>query len=98
MNARDGALNRGVRIGLVALLLVTLAGLPAAAETYHPMRFERISLEQGLSQSNVFSILQDSRGLMWFGTESGLNSYNGYEFEIYKRDRGEAWRSLGEAQ
>lgn len=52
------------------------------------MRFDHISLDDGLSQSNVFSILQDSRGLMWFATENGLNSYNGYEFEIFKRERG----------
>jgi diguanylate cyclase (GGDEF)-like protein len=52
------------------------------------MRFDRITLDDGLSQSNVFSILQDSQGLMWFGTENGLNSYNGYEFEVFKRDRG----------
>jgi hypothetical protein len=39
------------------------------------LRFERISLEQGLSQSTVFCMLQDSQGFMWFGTEDGLNKY-----------------------
>jgi len=52
------------------------------------MRFDRLSLDDGLSQSNVFSILQDSNGLMWFGTENGLNRYDGYDFKIYKRQRG----------
>jgi diguanylate cyclase (GGDEF)-like protein len=52
------------------------------------MRFDHITLDDGLSQSNVLSILQDSRGLMWIGTENGLNSYNGYEFEYFRRDRG----------
>jgi len=42
--------------------------------------FEEISIEQGLSQSAVFCIFQDSRGFMWFGTEDGLNRYNGYGF------------------
>ena len=50
------------------------------------LRFERISLEQGLSQSTVFSMLQDSQGFMWFGTEDGLNKYDGYTFTIYKHD------------
>ena len=50
------------------------------------LRFERISLEQGLSQSTVFTILQDSRGFMWFGTEDGLNKYDGYNFTVYKHD------------
>jgi len=50
------------------------------------LRFERISLEQGLSQSTVFSIIQDSQGFMWFGTEDGLNKYDGYNFTVYKND------------
>jgi hypothetical protein len=40
-----------------------------------PIKFEHISLEEGLSQSSVYSILQDSRGFLWFGTEDGLNKY-----------------------
>src|SRR6185295_9360786 len=48
------------------------------------IRFQRLGIEQGLSQSNVVCILQDSRGFMWFGTRDGLNKYDGYEFTIYK--------------
>ncbi len=50
------------------------------------LRFDHISLEQGLSQSTVFCMLQDSQGFMWFGTEDGLNKYDGYNFTIYKHD------------
>ncbi|MFX1411358.1 MAG: two-component regulator propeller domain-containing protein [Promethearchaeota archaeon] len=50
------------------------------------IKFEQISLEQGLSQSVVMCILQDSRGFMWFGTQDGLNRYDGYEFVVYKHD------------
>ena len=50
------------------------------------LRFERISLKQGLSQSHVLSMLQDSQGFMWFGTEDGLNKFDGYKFIIYKHD------------
>ena len=50
------------------------------------LRFERISLEQGLSQSTVFCMLQDSQGFMWFGTEDGLNKYDGYTFTVYEHD------------
>jgi two-component system sensor histidine kinase ChiS len=46
--------------------------------------FERISLEQGLSQSSVYSLCQDSRGFMWFGTQDGLNRYDGYNFTVFK--------------
>ena len=50
------------------------------------MRFEHISIEQGLSQVSVNCILKDSQGFMWFGTLDGLNRYDGYEFKIYKHD------------
>ena len=52
---------------------------------YNPaIRFERIGIEQGLSQSSVNSILQDSRGFLWFGTQDGLNRYDGYTFTVYR--------------
>ena len=47
------------------------------------VKFEQISVEQGLSQSSVFCILQDREGFMWFGTENGLNRYDGYDFTVY---------------
>jgi len=50
------------------------------------LRFDRISIEQGMSQSSVRAILQDSRGFMWFGTEDGLNRYDGYNFKTFKPD------------
>lgn len=42
--------------------------------------------KDGLSQSFVLSILQDSKGFMWFGTQDGLNRYDGYQFIFYKAD------------
>lgn len=39
--------------------------------------FLRIDSENGLSQSNVKTIIQDSYGFMWFGTKNGLNRYDG---------------------
>ena len=50
------------------------------------LRFDHISIEQGLSQSSARVIFQDSRGFLWFGTEDGLNRYDGYTFKTYKPD------------
>ena len=47
------------------------------------IKFEHISLTEGLSQSSVSSIVQDSEGFMWFATLDGLNKYDGYEMKIY---------------
>jgi len=50
------------------------------------LRFDTIGIEQGLSQSSVRVVFQDSRGFLWFGTEDGLNRYDGYNFKVFKRD------------
>jgi len=50
------------------------------------LKFQHLSLEDGLSQSTVYTILQDSKGFMWFGTQDGLNKYDGYQFTIYRHD------------
>ncbi len=50
------------------------------------IRFEHFSLEEGLSQSVVTSVLQDRTGYLWVGTEDGLNRYDGYNFITYKPD------------
>jgi ligand-binding sensor domain-containing protein/signal transduction histidine kinase len=50
------------------------------------LRFDRISIQQGLSQSSVHVAFQDSRGFMWFGTQDGLNRYDGYTFKTFKPD------------
>lgn len=48
-----------------------------------PIRFQRLTLEDGLSQGHIYDIIQDRRGYMWFATESGLNRYDGHEFKVY---------------
>ena len=88
---RDLATTCIVRLVAFALLgLCSLAGAAVAAEGIesHPMRFDHLTLDQGLSQSNVLAVWQDSDGMMWFGTENGLNRFDGYEFSYYKRERG----------
>ncbi|MBN1598627.1 MAG: hypothetical protein JW894_10060 [Bacteroidales bacterium] len=50
------------------------------------LRFRHISTREGLSNSSVTCIYQDSYGLMWFGTSSGLNKYDGYKCSVYFED------------
>lgn len=51
------------------------------------LRFEHLTTANGLSHSHVRCILQDSRGFMWFGTDNGLNNYDGYKFVVYQHDK-----------
>ncbi len=48
--------------------------------------FEHLSINDGLSSSTVFSILQDDGGFMWFGTTNGLNKFDGYSFKVFEYD------------
>lgn len=50
------------------------------------LNFRHINLEQGLSNSTIECIFQDSRGFIWFGTRDGLNRYDGSTMKVFKED------------
>src|SRR5437899_4099462 len=76
---------------LTPLALAALAAaIPAGAASVRPIRFDHLSLEQGLSQSTVMDILQDRRGYIWLATEDGLDRYDGLSFKVYKHDPADA--------
>lgn len=76
-----------------AAVFACLAFCSAPAHSQnHDFRFTHLTTDNGLSQSNVICILQDSKGFMWFGTFNGLNRYNGYGFEVFHDRANEAQR------
>lgn len=52
--------------------------------------FNHLTVENGLSQSAVTCIFQDTQGFMWFGTQDGLNRYDGYNFKVFKSSSGDS--------
>ncbi len=50
------------------------------------LKFEHLTIEDGLSNSIVIDIFKDSKGYMWFTTVNGLNRYDGYEFKKFFND------------
>ena len=68
---------------LLIILLFAFYNINAQENEY---KFEKISIKDGLSHSNVYTIIQDHLGYMWFGTQDGLNKYDGYEFTIYRHE------------
>ena len=68
---------------LTLLIIVDLSFLAA-----QPLNVERLNTTDGLSNNRVHHIFQDSYGLLWIGTEYGLNLYDGYDFKIFKNDPG----------
>ncbi|MGH1366070.1 MAG: two-component regulator propeller domain-containing protein [Calditrichia bacterium] len=73
-------MSRSLSTLLVFLILLCLrtAILP------QQLNFTQLGTDQGLSQSSVRAIIQDQHGFMWFGTEDGLNRYDGYTFKVYR--------------
>ncbi len=71
-----------LRRAVIWMAMVVLTGTALHAQQ-NKFRFERISVEDGLSHSMVYSITQDRMGFVWFATQHGLNKYNGYEFTVF---------------
>lgn len=87
MNKIDTFFGPSWKIVKAALVLVGICGQCLLGFS-QPDRiyFDHITTEEGLSQNDVNCILQDSKGFMWFGTNDGLNRYDGYEFTVFKPD------------
>ena len=73
------------------LLLLCAALLCAGAAHAGPeptLRFDHLSVQDGLPQESVLSIAQDREGFMWFGTQSGVSRFDGYRFTSYRNETG----------
>jgi ligand-binding sensor domain-containing protein/signal transduction histidine kinase len=67
---------------LISLLLFSVAN----AQEQH-LVFNHLTIDDGLSQNSINSIIQDHSGFMWLGTHDGVNRYDGYEFIQYRTER-----------
>ncbi|OQY27891.1 MAG: hypothetical protein B6244_09070 [Candidatus Cloacimonetes bacterium 4572_55] len=65
----------------LGVMLLTSSRSVSAGEQLH---FEKIGVQDGLSQSSVSHIYQDQLGFMWFGSEDGLNRYDGHDFKVFR--------------
>ena len=70
----------------ICLLFLCIGVNCVFSEVPEQINFSYISINEGLSQSTVFSIDQDQRGNMWFATYDGVNKYDGYSFTVYQHN------------
>ena len=70
-----------IRTFLILIYIVILQGYffahPVSAKLNNVI-LERVTVEDGLSQATVMALAQDKQGYIWFGTENGINIYDGY--------------------
>jgi ligand-binding sensor domain-containing protein/signal transduction histidine kinase/AraC-like DNA-binding protein len=67
------------------LLALTLSPLCSWGQSLN-LNFFHISYQEGLSNSTVEAIAQDSFGFIWIGTRDGLNRYDGYQVVVFRND------------
>ncbi len=80
-----GAPPRRQRVLGLAVVAALLAQSAADGQE-GVLRFDHLSVEDGLSHSTVTSIVQDRMGFIWFATQEGLSRYDGYGFKVYRHD------------
>ncbi|MGE5456850.1 MAG: two-component regulator propeller domain-containing protein [Methanococcaceae archaeon] len=68
------------------LLLLVLLFASNSMQAQNQVIFHHLTVDDGLSQSSVTCILQDAKGFMWFGTQDGLNRYDGYRVKVFKNN------------
>ncbi len=70
-----------MKISIILVFIFSIINLSA-----QELKFKNFSLDEGLSQSTVNTIFQDKQGFLWFGTQDGLNKFDGYNFTVYRHD------------
>lgn len=71
---------------LTLLLLVCSLAVSADSHLIPDMKFRRLDTRDGLSNSQINRIFQDSKGFVWIATAYGLNRYDGYRFRTFFSD------------
>ncbi len=69
----------------ITSLVLFIVSLEFAVAQRNELHFRHINVENGLSSNTVWRVTQDKDGFMWFGTNDGLNKYDGYNFTIYRQ-------------
>ncbi len=74
------------RLYTIIIFLILLIGVSSLSYAQRNYLFENISIPEGLSNSTVNYIFQDSNGFIWISTNDGLNRYDGNNIKVFKND------------
>ncbi|MBK7631225.1 MAG: hypothetical protein IPJ23_11095 [Ignavibacteriales bacterium] len=67
------------------IIIVIITGFYFQTEIFpQSITFNHLTVEDGLSNNDVNTLIQDRTGFIWFGTDDGLNRYDGYNFKVFR--------------
>ena len=74
---------------MILFIIISFLFLSPEFLSQSHINFNHLTIEDGLSQSSITCIFQDKKGFIWFGTQDGLNRYDGYNIKTFKNDPGD---------
>ncbi len=69
---------------VAAVFLLAISSAAMATAPRPTLRFEHLSVAEGMAQESVLAVVQDRDGFMWFGTQNGLSRFDGYRVINYR--------------
>ncbi|MET0499840.1 MAG: two-component regulator propeller domain-containing protein [Steroidobacteraceae bacterium] len=90
---RDADSNRSDSSAPSSVVRQDVVRLPV--EEAKGLTFHRLSTADGLSQTRVSQIIQDDLGFIWFGTQYGINRFDGYKFKLFVHELGNEKSAAG---
>src|SRR5215467_7319959 len=73
-----------MRLSIPIIILICFLIVSSAGAQGNQYQFLQLDVSNGLSHNQVKCIYKDAKGFMWFGTMSGLNRYDGYNFKVFR--------------
>lgn len=86
--------NHFIKICMLLYVLCLLSTRLVSAQ-FHNMKFEYLTVDDGLSNNRIRCTFRDSKGFLWIGTEMGLNKYDGSKITVYESVASKANSLLG---
>jgi ligand-binding sensor domain-containing protein/signal transduction histidine kinase len=71
-------------------IILVWACLPQAQAQLVNLKLDHYNTDDGLSQNQIYGMVQDKQGFIWFATDEGLNRFDGYEFKVFRHTRGDS--------
>jgi signal transduction histidine kinase/ligand-binding sensor domain-containing protein len=85
-----------MRLKFILIILISILSQQGYSLVLN-LNFNHLTIEKGLSNNTVYCVFQDSKGFMWFGTDYGLNMFDGYEFKIFSSNSNDSTSILSNA-